>query len=175
MAVLETKMVPLKDLSPFPGNPRKGNVPVIEESLRAHGQYKALVVNKPTMQILVGNHTWLGLNGIGAEDALVHFVDVDEDEARRIVLVDNRSQDLADYDDSALARMLLELPDLEGTGFDDESLEKMLARLDAELDAAPATISEMFEVLVSCDSEADQVALLERLTEEGRQCRALLS
>jgi hypothetical protein len=51
----------------------------------------------------------------------------DEDTAARIVLVDNRSNDLAAYDDHALLDLLQSLPDLAGTGFDGDSLDELLA------------------------------------------------
>jgi ParB/Sulfiredoxin domain len=54
---LQTSQVPLSDLRAYPGNPRRGDVEAIKTSLRAHGQYRPIVVNRPTMQVLAGNHT----------------------------------------------------------------------------------------------------------------------
>lgn len=129
ISVETTKRVPLKALVPYPANPRQGNIEAIVESLRAHGQYRALVVNKSTGQVLAGNHTLAALRKIGATEALVHYVDVDETEAAQIVLVDNRANDLAAYDDAALLELLQALPDLSGTGYGDDDLADLLKML----------------------------------------------
>ncbi len=126
IAILETRSVPLKDLSPYPANPRNGDIDLIRGSIRAHGQYRAMVVNKRSMQVLAGNHL---LHAMLAEDfteGLCHFVDVDDEEAARIVLVDNRASDVGTYDEGLLAQLLESLPDLAGTGYDDQDLAKLV-------------------------------------------------
>lgn len=67
--------------------------------------------------------------------------------------------------------------DLTLTGFSEQELKSMIdwagkqeARMGREI-----AIPEMYQVVVNCTSESDQLALLERLTQEGRACRALLS
>jgi site-specific DNA-methyltransferase (adenine-specific) len=54
----------------------------------------------------------------------------------RILLMDNRANDLASYDDPALADILKQLMEteqrLEGTGFDPDDLEQLLRDIDAE-------------------------------------------
>ncbi len=107
----EATLVPVDALSPYPGNPRRGRLDVIVESLSQHGQYRPIVVNQRTMQVLAGNHTLEAAKHLGWDDIAVSYVDVDEDTAKRIVLVDNRSNDLAVYDDSALVGLLDELRD----------------------------------------------------------------
>lgn len=131
IAVEKTKRVPLSELSPYARNPRRGNVDAIVASLEAHGQYRALVANARTNEVLAGNHTFLALQRMGAKEALVHFVDVDEDQAARIVLVDNRSNDVAGYDNAELLDLLRSLPDLGGTGYEPEDLDALLTVLDA--------------------------------------------
>lgn len=57
---LDTREIPLAELTPFPGNARRGNVEVIAESLVTNGQYKSITVrDHPTgaLVILAGNHT----------------------------------------------------------------------------------------------------------------------
>src|SRR5215204_896966 len=115
---LETVSVPLKDLRPHSDNPRLGDVAAIAESLRGNGQYRPIVVNRPRMEVLCGNHTLLAARELGWSALDVTFVSVDEEQAKRILLVDNRTSDLAAYDLPALADLLEDLPDLEGTGYD---------------------------------------------------------
>ncbi len=55
-------------------------------------------------------------------------LDVDDDAAQRIMLVDNKSSDDAGYDESALALLVKEAHDargLEGTGYSIEELEEL--------------------------------------------------
>ena len=129
ITVLETRSVPLKDLSPYPANPRNGDIDLIRESIRAHGQYRAMVVNRRSMQVLAGNHLLHAMLAEGFTEGLCHFVDVDDEEAARIVLVDNRASDLGKYDDGLLAQLLESLPDLSGTGYDDRALQDLLGSL----------------------------------------------
>jgi hypothetical protein len=56
---------------------------------------------------------------------LVHEIDVDDQEAARIVAVDNRTADLGDYDDTVLLELLRTLPDLDGTGYTTTDLEAL--------------------------------------------------
>ncbi|MDX2849340.1 ParB N-terminal domain-containing protein [Streptomyces sp. PA03-3a] len=132
--------VPIDDLVVFHRNPRTGDVDAIAESLRVNGQYKAIVVNRGTHtsrpnEILAGNHTWTAAKQLGWEQIAATWVDVSDEDAARIVVVDNRTSDLAGYDSELLADILEELPDLDGTGYDQTALDKLL-----DSRALPATI-----------------------------------
>src|SRR5215210_3441174 len=89
---LQTLAVPLADLRPYDANPRRGDVEAIKASLQAHGQYRPIVVNRPTMQVLAGNHTLEAARELGWVTIAATFVDVDDEQAKRIVLVDNRTK-----------------------------------------------------------------------------------
>jgi ParB-like chromosome segregation protein Spo0J len=131
---LTVEAVPVGDLHTYYRNPRRGNTTVIAQSLKAHGQYKAITVNRGTHtgredEVLAGNHTLMAARDLGWETIDVSYVDVDDDEAARIVAIDNRSSDLAENDDRLLLELLATLPDLDGTGYDPgdvEALEKLL-------------------------------------------------
>jgi hypothetical protein len=60
----------------------------------------------------------------------VAYIEVDAEAARRIVLVDNRASDRADYDLEALLGLLGSLEDLEGTGYDEQALDELLDELE---------------------------------------------
>lgn len=136
------KNLPIAGLQPYGDNPRRGNVDLIAESLQAHGQYRPIVVNKGTLtgrewEVLAGNHTLAAADVLGWEEISCAIVDVDEATARKIVLVDNRSNDVASYDQAVLVELLESLEgDLAGTGFDDAELQDLLAHLSGDdLDA----------------------------------------
>lgn len=134
---LETKTLNIDDVSPHPRNVRQGDIGGISQSLQTHGQYKPIVVDRRTMRILAGNHTWKAAKALGWKEISVGFVTTkNDDEATRILLADNRTTDLATYDDSALADLLKELANtdqgLDGTLFDGDALDQLLMDLDRE-------------------------------------------
>lgn len=118
---------PLTDLHAYHRNPRRGDVDAIATSLTAHGQYKPVTVNVGTHtgrphEVLAGNHTVAAARQLGWSHVAAVWVDVDDDEARRIVLADNRTSDLASYSTPDLSGLLAELDgDYDGTGWTAES------------------------------------------------------
>lgn len=137
--------VPVGELQHYRRNPRRGDVDAIADSLQAHGQYRPVVVNRRTNEVLAGNHTLQAARQLGWDEIAATYVDVDDDEAARIVLVDNRSNDIAGYDDSELLALLEDLPTLDGTGYDEDALADLVAAvaepgdIQGDPDAAPPT------------------------------------
>ena len=132
---MELKEVDIDSIKEYPNNPRLGDIEKITESLETHGQYRPLTVNQNTMEILTGNHTWLAMKELGWEKALVTFIDVDEEKAKKIVLVDNRLSDIADYDTDILTNMLQDMvEDLVGTGYVLDDLDELLNNVDDEVE-----------------------------------------
>lgn len=132
---------PIDSLDPYPANPRRGSIDAIKESLQSNGLYRPIVVNSRNRQILAGNHTWRAARELGWSTIAVSFVDVDDEAAARIVLADNRTNDLAGYDEAALVDLLVELPELTGTGFDRDDLDRLLAEIDPESPPEPELAS----------------------------------
>ena len=128
----------IKDLKIYHQNPRVGDVEAIAQSLQVNGAYKPIVVNRGTHtgrpnEVLAGNHT------LKAHRLLVErgdsqwatiatwVVDVDDEQAARIVLADNRTADLGSYDNDDLLELLGSLDDgLEGTGYDEGYIDALL-------------------------------------------------
>ncbi|MGG2460614.1 ParB/RepB/Spo0J family partition protein [Streptomyces sp. RGM 3693] len=127
--------VPVDELAPYHRNPRTGDLDSIAESLSTNGQYRPIVVNRGTLtgrpnEILAGNHTYKAAKQLGWVEIAVTWLDVDDDAAAKIVIVDNRTSDLAGYDTVLLADILQDLPDLQGTGYDQEQLDQLLDETD---------------------------------------------
>lgn len=125
-----TRDFPLDELTPYPGNAKRGDVGVIRESLRRNGQYRSLVVrqveNGPLI-VLAGNHTMQALAAEGRPTARCEIITCDDAAARRINLADNRTSELGTYDSEALSELLIPLADdLEGTGFAGADLLELL-------------------------------------------------
>ncbi|MFG3287277.1 hypothetical protein ACGF3G_00435 [Streptomyces sp. NPDC048179] len=156
---VETRDVPLDELTPFPGNAKRGNPPEILKSLRRNGQYRGLVVRKipgGPLIVLAGNHTMQALQLHGpdrcqyADDekhpcamcaggawdgttARCEIIVCDDDEARRINIADNRLAELGGYDNDALAELLSYLDgDHEGTGYSDDEVMALITPPDLD-------------------------------------------
>jgi len=163
--------VPVADLVPYGRNVRRGSVDVIRESLSAHGQYRPIVVRRSTNEVLAGNHTLAAAVELGWPEIAATYVDVDDEQALRIVLVDNRAADVGGYDDEALLAVLKELEateaGLSATGYADEDLDDLLALLsETELPAAEAgKTSEKDNAWESTDLKE----YAERYEEQGRR------
>jgi len=130
MSEIETQSIDIDTVHPHPRNVRQGDVGAISQSLKAHGQYRPITYQKSTGRILAGNHTWKAAKALGWKNIVASAVVCDDDEAIRILIADNRTSDLADYDDAGLAELLKELADtttgLEGTLFDGDALDQLL-------------------------------------------------
>lgn len=129
----ETVLTPVAALRPHPRNPRQGDVGAIHESIAANGFYGSVVAQRSTGFVLAGNHRLHAAIQAGAPQLPVTWVDVDDATALRIMLADNRTNDVAGYDTAALAELLKEITadagTLEGTGYDGDALDDLLAGL----------------------------------------------
>ena len=140
--LLPQAMVDPKTLIPDPGNPRIHQTERLKQGVKNFsdkgarvtrtGQYRAVVVNKRTGQLVAGHGTVEALIANGADLVQVSYIDVDEQTAQEILLWDNWSSDAASNDDRLLAEMLRKLTEnggLERTGFNDDDLHALEALL----------------------------------------------
>lgn len=127
------RQAPVADLTPHPRNPRQGDIGAIHESIDANGFYGAIIVQKATGYVLAGNHRLQAAAQAGAKRVPIIEIDCDDQTALRILLADNRVNDLAGYDTDALTSLLTEIAmtgNLHGTGFDGDDLDDLLKDLD---------------------------------------------
>jgi hypothetical protein len=122
---MEVKKVKIDTLKEYPGNARRGDVSVLVESLKVNGQYRPIVVQKSTKYVLAGNHLLRAAQILGWDDIDIAVVDVDEQQALKIVLADNRTADLGDYNTDLLAELLTMLDDFDGTGYSLADIEEL--------------------------------------------------
>ena len=130
---LESFIVPIDSVCPHPKNVRQGDVGMIATSLDRNGQYRPIVVQKSSMNIVAGNHTWKAAKSLGWKEIAAQVLDIDDDRALRIMLADNKANDLASYDDAELLDLLVELVNsddgLEGTLFANDDVDDLVALL----------------------------------------------
>lgn len=110
----------------------KKNLKSIKDSLDKFGQVEPLVVQKSTMKVIGGNGRLAAMKELGWKDCDIALIDVDNDKAKALGLVLNRSAELAEWDEDNLKEILSELDeegwDLEALGWDDESLSEILPK-----------------------------------------------
>ncbi len=107
----------------------------IEHSLAQFGQYKN-VVALPDGTVLAGHGVVGAAMKAGLKALAVQVVDLDEAAARKLMVGDNEVSRLATDDDLQLAELLRSVHydgGLEGTGFDEESLNELLAEVQTQL------------------------------------------
>jgi hypothetical protein len=143
--------VPVAQLREHPDNKRRGDEVAISASMEAHGFYGACYVQRSTGYIVAGNHRSRVARRRGAATVPVIWLDIDDDQARRILLFDNKSADDATYDFDGLAQLLVEMQagpgGLADTGYTDDGLAELLEQLGGapgEPGPASPTLAERF-------------------------------
>ena len=130
-----TKQIPLDSIQTHPENPNQGDVGAITQSLKHHGQYRAIVVSEATGNIVAGNHTYLAAKANGETRILAHLIPgLSLEDEKRIMVADNQYARLATSDDALLVELLTELAGsqdgLIATGYDGDDLDTLIADLD---------------------------------------------
>lgn len=120
MKVLE---VDIDSVSQDPANLRKHgnrNLEAIKASLRKFGQQKPIVVSKAGV-ILAGNGTWDAAKSLGWDKIKIVRTTLAGADATGFSIADNRTGELAEWDDVALAETLRALQsedfEIEAAGF----------------------------------------------------------
>ena len=131
-----TKQIPLDSIQPHPENPNQGDVGAITQSLKHHGQYRAIVVSEATGNIVAGNHTYLAAKANGETKILAHLIpNLSLEDEKRIMVADNQYARLATSDDALLVDLLTELAKsqdgLIATGYDGDDLDDLLRQINS--------------------------------------------
>lgn len=109
----------LSDIKPYPRNPRKNDqaVEAVAESIRQCGYVAPIVVDED-MVILAGHTRYKALKKLGrAEAEIVIKTGLSEEQKRKYRLLDNKTNELADWDFDLLAS------ELDGLDFCDLDLD----------------------------------------------------
>jgi len=158
------------------------NLRAIRTSLDRFGQRKPIVANLKNNQVEAGNGTLLAARALGWSHIAVVWVEDDEAAQAGFSIADNRTAELAAWDDALLAELLQEhapqAPDL----FDDLLMAELFdAAGKPAKKRGPAGEPKSpwpactYSVVIDCRDEVDQRDLLARMEAEGRNCRLLTS
>ena len=122
----------------LPGNPRRGNVDAVKRSLQAFGQRKPIVVRRSDLVVIAGNHTLQAAQALGWAEVAVVWVDDDDTTSKAFALADNRTAELGDYDNEALAELIGEVGSVDpellaATGWSADAVAELLAVLEPDV------------------------------------------
>lgn len=178
---LEHLLEPIETVQRHPENYNNGDVNAIAESIEVNGMYRPVLVQKDTGYIVAGNHTYEALLLMGCSQVPVVHLDVDNQQARRIMVADNRTASLAMPDHSALVQLLNQLNTdetygLAGTGYiaEDLTVLEALAQMPVEnneygtwptltFTVHPRVQKAFKEMTKEADTDPDKFELLLRL------------
>lgn len=151
--IIRIERVSIESVRLDPDNARRHperNIKAISESLLRFGQQKPVVALEDGT-VIAGNGTYAAAKALGWTEILVAFTSLTDQEARAFAIADNRTGELAAWDDEALRSQLeqISLFDtslLEAAGYAEDELRAMLERAPisvAELGATEGGVSEL--------------------------------
>lgn len=105
--------------------------------------------------------------------------DLTASQAHQLAVADNKANEWAEWDDSLLVDVLSEfsLPDVEDLGFDPSKLDKMaddLYGLGSISKEKEVRLDTSFQVVITVQSEDEQLYVIEWAQDQGYKCRALI-
>jgi DNA modification methylase len=154
-AVVQLERIEISKLSNDPANARKHserNIETIVASLRRFGQQKPIVIDK-TNVVRAGNGTLEAAKQIGWTHIDCVRTTLESSDAIAYAIADNRTSELAEWDQDVLAAQLngLLADDeelLEAAGFDEDDLNELLGDIDDNEETLEVAEDEVLEVPV---------------------------
>ena len=133
--------VPTAELKAWRENPRKNDhaVPAVMDSIKRFG-FASPIIARPNGEVIAGHTRLKAALELRLDRVPVRYMDLDPADAKLLAIADNRSGELADWDDEGLAAILRDLEaeevDLSGIGWD---LDEIDAILNSEPESTPYT------------------------------------
>lgn len=174
---LQVEYIPIDSIKTYEGNAKlhpAEQVEQIKKSIQDFGMNDPIAVWKDNV-IIEGHGRLIALKELGYTEAPVIRLDNLSDEERRAyALAHNKLTMNTGFDFNLLDMELEDLSfDMGEFGFD-VSGEDFGGDIEPDLSAQPSfKYKEQYGVIVMCESEQDQEAIYNRLTEEGYNCRVV--
>lgn len=130
--------LPIGDLKPWVKNPRINAAAVakVAASIKKFGFGAPILARQEDKTIVAGHTRLLAAHRLGLSHVPVRLLNLDPEAAQLLALADNKLGEIAEWDETMLARVLEELKlggaDLSASGFGAEEIDRLLADLDAE-------------------------------------------
>lgn len=125
--------VPIDQLRPWKDNPRINLAAVgsVSASIRRFGFGAPILARRANNEVIAGHTRLAAALKLGLERVPVRFLDLDPADAHLLALADNKTAELAEWDDEVLGAVLADLAEqkldlTDGTGFTDAEIERLI-------------------------------------------------
>lgn len=159
----------LDEIRPYANNPRKNDeaVEAVANSIREFGWKQPIVVDADGV-IIVGHTRYKAAQMLGLKTVPVLVADdLSDDKVKAYRLADNKTNELAEWDLSALETELAQI-DMDMSGFGFDSIIQYDSNDDSDKDIE---FQEKLQVIVELQTDQEAEELFTRLSKEGYQCR----
>jgi ParB-like chromosome segregation protein Spo0J len=180
------RTVEIERLSESPDNPRhiaKDRFEALKHALREDPKMLEArpLIATPDGSVVCGNMRLRAAQALGWNEIKVYVADLDPQTRREWMIRDNN--EYGEWVPDELAAMLSthkqEDGDMAMLGFAEPQIDELLKLTNPDEPPPDAPVepppTDVWGVVVTLDNEESQANLLERLTEEGYECRALLA
>ncbi len=179
---MDIRRIPIAHIEPAHYNPRIDLKPgdedydLLAKGMEEFGLVEPLVWNERTGRLVGGHQRLKILVDIGVTEADVSVVNLDETREKALNVALNKIG--GDWDRPKLKDLLEEIDtgalDMDLTGWTEDALAELMEAV-PPIEPAIDVVPEQWMVLIECDGEEHQTAILDRLIGEGYKCRALVS
>lgn len=107
----EVVTLPIEEIIPYANNPRRipeEAIAAVKESIERYGYVQPIGVQKSTKEIVVGHTRFQALQELGVKKIQCYLLDIDDTKAKEYRLVDNRTNELTEWDHKSLVLELRE-------------------------------------------------------------------
>jgi ParB-like chromosome segregation protein Spo0J len=180
-----TEAIAIDRLKPAPWNPRLIKDKRFKQLCRSLEADPDFMEQRPILAqadgtVYGGNMRLRAAMHLGWPTVPAILADIPDKLAKERGLRDNNN--VGDWQEDELSELIYELEqagsDLDLLGFEDDYLQQMRELSGAAGDndeALSQSVTEQYMIIIDCRDEMQQTELLDRLSEEGLTCRALLS
>ena len=166
---MELQTLKIKDIHPYERNARKNDqaVDAVAKSIEQCSYVAPIVVDENHV-ILAGHTRWKALKKLGRTECECIVKDgLTEEQKKKYRLLDNKTNELADWDFDLLEN------ELDGLDFGSLDLDWGIEEDEAEepKERKEAKINMTISVVIDCENEDEAEEIFNHLTEEGYECR----
>lgn len=180
----KTKKILIKDIIPYKHNAKihtPEQIERIKKSIEDHGYIQKICIGKKNVVIIGhGRLEALKLINPDMEIEVVDLSDFPEDKIRKLRIIDNRLNDLSEWDMNNLENEIKDIyKDIESSmdiiseelSYDQKDIDRLFSRniLDKsnELDS-------IYQIIISCKDEKSLEKEFNKLKKEGYECKILV-
>jgi DNA modification methylase len=174
----------IHSIRPWENNPRKipqAAVDTVADSIRRFGFAAPLIARAQDGRLIAGHARLKAALKLGLERVPVRFLDLDPADAHLLAIADNKTAELAEWDDEVLGAILADLAEQKldltaGTGFTEAEIERLIAGASEDnpvVEDDGGALEQAEELLAKWKVERGQLWVIPSAKSEGRAHRLL--